>query len=87
MKLKEVIQKAKEELTSLVNLEISNVVGAEKIIDEGWRVYIELIERKSVPDSQDLLGLYEVLLDEEGDITSYERIKIRKRTDVEEVVE
>lgn len=86
MKLKEVIEKSKEELMSLVNLEISNVTGVEKT-DEGWQVYIELIERKSVPDSQDLLGLYEVQLDEEGEMTRYERIKLRRRTDLEELEE
>ena len=85
MNLKEVVDRAKEELQAVMNLEVSNVIGVSKT-DEGWQATIELIERKSVPDSQDFLGVYEVLLDEEGSMTSYERARIRRRMDLEEVV-
>jgi len=45
------------------------------------RLALELIERKAVPDTQDLLGDYEILLDDEGNMKGYERKKVRKRTD------
>ncbi len=86
MDLREVIDKAKETLQSLVNLEFSKVTGASKT-DEGYRVAIEVIERKAIPDTQDLLGTYEVLLDEDGQMTGYERKRVRRRMDLEEAVE
>lgn len=86
MMLKEAIDKAREELQAIVHLEVSNVTGASRNNGDGWRITIESVERKSIPDSQDLLGVYEVLLDEEGNMMSYERIRTRKRADIEEVL-
>jgi hypothetical protein len=86
MELKEVIKRAKEASQDVLNLNLSSVTGATKT-DEGWRVTVELVERKAIPDTQDLLGVYEVLLNSEGSLTSYERIRMRRRMDAEERIE
>jgi len=85
--LNEVINAAKDQLQSILILDVANVVAASKT-DDGWNVKIELVERKAIPDTQDLLGTYDVILDEEGNIVSYERKMVRKRMDlVEETIE
>jgi len=85
--LNEVINAAKDQLQSILTLDVANVVAASKT-DDGWNVKIELVERKAIPDTQDLLGTYDVILDEEGNIVSYERKMVRKRMDlVEETIE
>jgi hypothetical protein len=86
MQLIEATVKAKEQLQALLNRDVPNVTSASKV-EDGWQLTLELIERKAIPDSQDLLGMYEVILNEDGDLTSYERIRVRKRMDLEEVVE
>jgi len=86
MRLNEVINAAKEQLQSILTLDVANVIAASKT-DDGWDVKIDLVERKAVPDTQDLLGTYDIILDEEGNIVSYERKKIRKRMDLEESIE
>jgi len=86
MQLREAINKSLEQLHSLLGLEISSVISASKR-DDGWQMMVELIERKAVPDTQDLLGMYDVLLNDVGDLVSYERRKLRRRTDLEETVE
>jgi len=86
MELKEVVERGKEEVQSATNLEVSSVVGASRVEGDGWEVTIELIERKAIPDSADLLGLYEVHLDaEDGHMISFERRRLRHRMDVEEI--
>jgi hypothetical protein len=40
-----------------------------------------------LPDSQDLLGVYEVILDDGGRLTNYERKRVRRRNEVEESME
>jgi len=45
-------------------------------------VTAELVERKSVPDTSDLLGIYEVRMDEAGNILCYERTRMRRRSDL-----
>jgi len=86
MELMDVIERAKVASQGMSHLDLSGITGASKI-DDGWRVTVELIERKAIPDTQDLLGVYEVLLNEDGRLTSYERIRMRRRMDAEERVE
>ena len=73
---------AQEVISALTELEFDGVRGLSK--DDGkWLVTVELIERKSIPDAQDLLGGYEVTIDEEGDVLGFERKTLRKRGDTE----
>ncbi len=70
-------------IASMTNLKPSGVVGIKKG-EEGWIVRIELIEKISIPPSMDILGLYEVIVDEDGNILGFERKKLRHRTDIQE---
>lgn len=78
-----ITRKAKEELAALTGLEPSTVLGAEKD-GENWRVTVELIEKRSIPDSMDLLGHYEVHVDTDGQILNFTRLSLRKRGDTAE---
>ena len=86
MQLVEVVDRAKEEILSVMNLEMNNVISCERT-EEGWRLSAELVERRSLPDTQDILGIYEVLLDDTGVMTGYDRKKVRRRMDHEEEFE
>ena len=48
---------------------------------EEWKITIEAVERKSVPDSQDLLGRYDIRLDKNGELLGWKQKMIRKRSD------
>lgn len=54
---------------------------------EGWMAEVEVLERKSVPDTQDILGRYEMKFDLEGELLGYKRIMLRRRSDMEMVEE
>ena len=86
MQLAEVVERAKGEILSVMNLEMNNVISCERT-EEGWRLAAELVERRSLPDTQDILGIYEVLLDDTGAMTGYDRKKVRRRMDHEEEFE
>lgn len=49
--------------------------------DGEWRALVEIIERRSVPDTQDILGRYALELDGNGDITGYRRLDRYRRGD------
>lgn len=82
MRFDEAIQQAKLVLHELTGLDISSVVGAEKE-DEGWLVGVEVVEKRSIPDSMDILALYETRLDEDGNMREFKRLRMRKRIDTE----
>ena len=66
---------------SLLNLKLS-VITSVSPEDGGWRVTAELIERRGVPDTNDLIGVYEVHLDGAGSVMRYERTRMRRRGDI-----
>ena len=82
MRIQQIIERAKGELTAITSLKVSSVVGVSKQ-DDGWHVGIELIERKAIPDTQDLLGVYGVTLTDEGELVTYARRRVRRRMDTE----
>lgn len=51
--------------------------------DDGWIANVELVERKSIPDTEDILGRYEIELDEEGRFQSYRRVDRYRRSDTD----
>lgn len=75
-----IAKKAKEELCALTGLQPSTVLGMNAEGD-GWTVTIEMVEKKSIPDSMDLLGTYEVRLDSDAQLLSFNRMSLRKRGD------
>ena len=83
MNADEVTNKAQEEFAKLSKLPINAVIGLSKT-EEGWVVSLEAVERKAIPDTMDVLGLYEIRLDSEGNLQSFARKKLRKRGETEE---
>ena len=49
--------------------------------EDGWRAVVEVLERRAVPDTQDILGRYEIDLDEDGIIEGYRRLDRYRRGD------
>jgi hypothetical protein len=70
----EIAQRAKEQLAQLTGLKPDTVSGLSRDGD-GWHVTVELIELKRIPEATDVLASYEVLLDHEGNLVSYQRTK------------
>ncbi len=47
-----------------------------------WTIVIEVIERKVIPDTLDILGRYEIHLDKRGELLGWKQQMIRRRSDV-----
>ena len=84
--MSKIIQKARSELNNLTGLEISSTISAERE-EDGWLVTLEAIEKRSIPDSMDILAIYETELDNEGNMQEFRRTRMRKRIDAEEMRE
>jgi hypothetical protein len=77
----QIVQKAKEQLNALTGLKPDTVSKMLRSGD-GWRVVVEMVELKVVPDSKDLLATYETMLDGEGNVLSYERTARYRRGEI-----
>ncbi|RQG89851.1 gas vesicle protein [Natrarchaeobius halalkaliphilus] len=60
--------------------------GVSEIVptDDGWRAIVEVVERRAVPDTQDIIGRYEIELDEGSTIHGYRRLDRYRRGDTAE---
>ena len=69
---------ARGQLAELTGRPPESVLGLHKD-DDGWKVTVELVELRRVPNSTDLLGSYVVTLDDDGDLIGYERVRRYQR--------
>ena len=49
--------------------------------DDGWRAVVEVVERRAVPDTQDIIGRYEIELDPSATVHGYRRVDRYRRGD------
>lgn len=82
MKINEIVEKAKEQLAEATKLPVNTVVAVSREKEKGWKVAIELLEMKRIPDAMDTLGIYDVYLDDKGELLSFERKSMRRRGDM-----
>lgn len=70
----EVARAAVTEIGGLVDHDVESVIAVQRN-DDGWQVGVEVVESHRIPDSADILAIYEVCLDEEGELLSYRRTR------------
>ncbi|WP_435076946.1 gas vesicle protein [Halococcus sp. AFM35] len=76
----EVRDRVRENASDLIGRPLDGIVEIERE-DGEWRALVEIIERNSVPDTQDILGRYALDLDGNGEITGYRRLERYRRGD------
>lgn len=64
---------ARTALGELTGLEAESVTGLESHDDGTWTVTIEVLELSRIPETDDVLGSYEVTIDSDGEIVGYKR--------------
>lgn len=67
-----VIDRAKTHLRDLRGAEAEAVSSVRRTRD-GWRVALDVVEVHRIPDSTDVLGTYELDLDDDGELITLER--------------
>lgn len=70
----QVARRALRQIEELTGRDPEGVVSVERQ-DHGWRVGIEVVELRRIPDSADILAIYEADLDQSGRLESYRRTK------------
>lgn len=68
--------------SDLIGRPLDGVVEVGKT-EDGWRAVVEVIERRAVPDTQDILGRYELMLDDDETVTGYRRVGRSRRADTD----
>ena len=69
-----IASEAKSELVALTGKDAEGVTGLERT-EDGWLVRVEVVELRRIPDTTDVLALYEVQTDAHGVLESYQRVR------------
>jgi hypothetical protein len=74
---------AAAELAQLIGQTPEGIVAAEKG-EDGWRVQVEVVESRRIPETTDILAVYEVDVDDDGAVTGYRRLNRYVRGRIQE---
>jgi hypothetical protein len=72
-----------QEIAALTGRAPDNIVSIQRR-DDGWCVAVELVETHRIPDTADILAIYETELDSHGELLSYRRTRRYLRGRVQE---
>jgi hypothetical protein len=77
-------RRAAEYVADMTGREPEGIISLEHIDDGGWLVGVEVVETRRVPDSTDIMAVYETELDAEGELVAYRRVRRYSRCQMEE---
>lgn len=82
MQITQITERAKAQLAQATGLEPLIAPGAERN-DDGWRVTVEMVELHRIPEAQDVIGAYDVRLNDDGELLEWRRTGLRRRDDTD----
>lgn len=78
LEVRQAVESAAEEI---IGRPLDGVLEVSPDEEVGWRVEVEVVERAAVPDTQDILGRYEVHVGDEARVRGYRRLERYRRGD------
>jgi hypothetical protein len=80
---REAVDLVREIITEVTEGEPVRITSAVPTDQGGWVVEVETVEDRRIPSSADMLALYEVELDSDGEMLAYQRTRryMRGQTD------
>jgi hypothetical protein len=70
---REAIARVRADLPELLGHTVDSILGLEPTEDKGWTVTAQVVELSRIPRSTDVLGAYEVTLDNHGELVGARR--------------
>lgn len=81
MNLLEIQEKVVPQIRKLLNKEPESISSIEKT-NEGWKVSCDVLDKKSIPETYDLLKIFEFVTDKEAKVISFKQLKKIRRGDL-----
>ena len=81
---REAVQRVREELPELMGKPLEAILGVERNDDDGWQVTAQIVELARIPSSTDVLGVYTVTLEPDGELVGYKRRRRYNRSQADD---
>ena len=72
---REAVQVASEHITAITGRQPTQITGVAPSEEAGWMAEVEVVEDARIPSSADMLALYEIELDADGDLLAHQRTR------------
>lgn len=80
---RDAVLRVRRDFPDLLGRPVESVLGVQRDEDQ-WHVMVQVVELARIPNSTDVLGAYEVTLDEEGELVGYQRRRRYNRSHADE---
>lgn len=80
---RQVALRARQTIAEITDMEAETVTSIEREGDGTWKITVDLLEVSRIPKTDDMLGSYEVELDEQGELLGYRRVRRYTRSQAE----
>jgi gas vesicle protein GvpO len=81
---RDAVQLVRREFPELLGRPVESVLGVHREDEDGWTVTVSVVELRRIPNSTDVLGAYTVSLDNDGELTGYQRRRRYNRSQADE---
>ena len=78
MNMTKLAERARNQLAEVTGLKSVTVTGTFKD-EQGWHITLDMLEMSRIPTATDVLGDYDVVVDEDGNMVKFERKRTRLR--------
>jgi hypothetical protein len=79
----ELAQQARRQVAEMTGLESGTVTGLGRAGDDRWVVTVEVVELERIPNTMDVMGIFEVTLSEEGNLVGLRRSGRHRRSETD----
>jgi hypothetical protein len=84
MTARDAVERVRRELPGLLGHPVDSVLGVERDDGNTWIVTVQVVEMGRIPPTTDVLGSYEVTLDQQGELQGYKRKRRYYRNQADE---
>jgi Gas vesicle synthesis protein GvpO len=81
---RDAIKRVRQQLPELIGKPVEAILGVERDDDDQWQVTAQAVELARIPNSTDVLGVYAVSLDDDGELAGYRRVRRYSRSQADE---
>src|SRR5579862_3256588 len=81
---RDAIARVREEFPELMGKPVEAILGVERDDESGWQVTAQVVELARIPNTTDVLGIYSVSLDKDGELAGYKRRRRYSRGQADE---
>jgi Gas vesicle synthesis protein GvpO len=81
---RDAIKSVRQQLPELMGKPVEAILGVERDDDDHWQVSAQVVELARIPNSTDVLGVYAVSLDDDGELAGYRRVRRYNRSQADE---